>query len=575
MDEKIDKLIDLCGTKNKYQYILLFIAFICWINNMMVSIALPFLEKTPEVTFIDPITKEIKKEHLNYTICTWNKSKYNISENYDYSWVIYFNVSCDQIKTGLIGSFNFAGSFLGSISLNFFADNFGRKYSIIFSFLLYIIFNTLIVFMTNYYLVIAINFLLNTLNTYINYILLMMVEEITYSKYRGTFGTIINSGFPACALVYFPLFIWLKTWQKVFIVNSIIALIMYILFHIFSFESPRYYFFKGEINEGIQTLQKISKFHNLENEFLLKINSEEYRLIIDELIDNAKNKRKKDYSKTDLSESMILIENEKEEIGVLSLFIYPSLRYKFLILCYLGFCISGSYNGVSITIKNLPGDIFTNGMLFYSFEVFVGILSGWIINTKLGRKGTIISLYFISFVSFSIFLFYDIKSVVGQIINILFLKFSISAIFSVIYTFFLENYPTCIRAIGFGINTSFDNIGGTVFPIIVEILTQKQLFSLMAILNITEFVLMFFMDETNGIALPETIKEIEEKEKKIKERENYHIQRDDINFNNILDDDLIKETNGNNDSEKINDDIKNNLDNDNKNEKENENEDKT
>ena len=159
MDEKIDKLIDLCGTKNKYQYILLFIAFICWINNMMVSIALPFLEKTPEVTFIDPITKEIKKDHLNYTICKWNKSTYNISENYDYSWVIYFNISCDQIKTGLIGSFNFAGSFLGSISLNFFADNFGRKYSIIFSFLLYIIFNTLIVFMTNYYLVIAINFL--------------------------------------------------------------------------------------------------------------------------------------------------------------------------------------------------------------------------------------------------------------------------------------------------------------------------------------------------------------------------------------------------------------------------------
>ena len=90
---------------------------------MMVSIALPFLEKTPEVTFIDPITKEIKKDHLNYTICTWDKSSYNITKNYDYSWVIFFNVSCDQIKTGLIGSFNFAGSFLGSITLNFLADN--------------------------------------------------------------------------------------------------------------------------------------------------------------------------------------------------------------------------------------------------------------------------------------------------------------------------------------------------------------------------------------------------------------------------------------------------------------------
>ena len=550
MDEKIDKLIDLCGTKNKYQYILLFIAFICWINNMMVSIALPFLEKTPEVTFIDPITKEIKKDHLNYTICTWDKSSYNITKNYDYSWVIFFNVSCDQIKTGLIGSFNFAGSFLGSITLNFLADNLGRKYSIIYSILLYVILNTLIIFMTNFYLAIIGNFFLNILNTYVNYILLMMVEEITHSKYRGTFGTIINSGFPACGLVYFPLLIWLKNWQSVFLVNSIVALSMYILFHFFSYESPRYLFFKGDINKGIKTLQKISKFHNLENEFLLKINSEEYKLIIDELIDNAKNKKKKDNKKTDLSESLISIENEKENIGVLSLLKYPSLRYKFLILCYLGFCISGSYNGVSITIKNLPGDIFVNAMLFYSFEVIVGILSGWIINTKLGRKGTIISFYFICFVSFTIFLFFNIKNLYGLIINILFLKFSISAIFTIIYTYFLENYPTCIRAIGFGINTSFDNIGGTVFPIIVELLTQKQLFSLLAILNITQFFLMFFMDETNGIALPETIKEIEEKENKIKEKENYHIQREDIKFDKIInDDDLNQHNNENDDSE--------------------------
>ena len=127
MDEKIDKIIDLCGTKNKYQYILVFISFISWINNMMVSIALPFLEKTPEIIYIDPKTKEIKTSHLNYTICTWDKSLYNISKIYEYSWVNEFNISCDQVKTGLIGSLNFGGSFLGSITLNFFADNFGRK----------------------------------------------------------------------------------------------------------------------------------------------------------------------------------------------------------------------------------------------------------------------------------------------------------------------------------------------------------------------------------------------------------------------------------------------------------------
>jgi MFS family permease len=336
MDEKIDKIIDLCGTKNKYQYILVFISFISWINNMMVSIALPFLEKTPEIIYIDPKTKEIKTSHLNYTICTWDKSLYNISKIYEYSWVNEFNISCDQVKTGLIGSLNFGGSFLGSITLNFFADNFGRKNTIIYSLILYIILNTWVVFMKSFYFVMMGNFILNALNTYINYTMLMMVEEVTNSKLRGNFGTFINSGFPACGLVYFPLFIYLKTWQKVFIVNSIIAFSMLILFLIFSFESPRYFFFKGNFKEGLETLLNISKFHHIEKEFMEKINSDEYKTIIDELIDDIKNKKKKNKKNADDSEELLLIEKEKENIGALSLIkIFNIMLFRFLYIRFL------------------------------------------------------------------------------------------------------------------------------------------------------------------------------------------------------------------------------------------------
>ena len=100
-----------------------------------------------------------------------------------------------------------------------------------------------------------------------------------------------------------------------------------------------------------------------------------------------------------------------------------------------------------------------------------------------------------------------------KIIVVLFLKFSISGIFSIIYTYFLENYPTSIRALGFGINTSCDNIGGMTFPLFIELLSEKQLFLTLAVMNLTQFILMLFMPETNGLALPETIKEIEKEEK--------------------------------------------------------------
>ena len=83
----------------------------------------------------------------------------------------------------------------------------------------------------------------------------------------------------------------------------------------------------------------------------------------------------------------------KEEGSILSLIKYRSIRYKFLILCFLGFCVNGSYNGISISIKKLPGDLFQNGMLFYVFEVIVGFFSGCMINTKFfGRKGKVVPL---------------------------------------------------------------------------------------------------------------------------------------------------------------------------------------
>lgn len=500
MDEKIDKLIDLCGTKNKYQFILLGISFICWANNMLTAIGLPFLEKVPEVSYISSTGVE-EISLLNYTICEWDKSKYKIHKSFDYSWVIQTDIICDQIKTGLLGSATFTGNFCGSILFNLVVDSFGRKKTFLFSIGMFCIFNTSIIFFTTYYPIIIFNFLLNIFAVFTNYSCLLLTEEVTSVSYRGIFGTIINAGFPSCALIYFPLFNFLGKWQYVFAINSGLAGLMLVIFLIYSYESPRYYISKGEVIKAIDILKEIAKFHKLKKNFTEKIESDEYKEIIS-IISKGNNELLEEPA----------ARKKRTKVNAFALIKYPSIRYKFLILCYLGFCISGSYNGISISIKNLPGDIYINGMLFYSFEVFVGFISGCIINTKFfGRKGTILTLYFISFVSFLLFLFCNFEGI-WKIIVVLFLKFSISGIFSIIYTYFLENYPTCIRALGFGINTSFDNIGGMVFPMVTELLSEKNLFLTLAIMNLTQFILMLFMPETNGLALPETIKELEEKE---------------------------------------------------------------
>ena len=51
----------------------------------------------------------------------------------------------------------------------------------------------------------------------------------------------------------------------------------------------------------------------------------------------------------------------------------------------------------------------------------------------------------------------------------------------------LENYPTSIRDLGFGINTACDNFGGMTFPMITELLKEKQLYFVLALINFFEF----------------------------------------------------------------------------------------
>ena len=84
----------------------------------------------------------------------------------------------------------------------------------------------------------------------------------------------------------------------------------------------------------------------------------------------------------------------------------------------------------------------------------------------------------------------------------------------------LENYPTSIRDLGFGINTACDNFGGMTFPMITELLKEKQLYFVLALINFFEFFLMFFMPETNGKHLPETIAELEKNMENEKEMKN-------------------------------------------------------
>jgi hypothetical protein len=218
--------------------------------------------------------------------------------------------------------------------------------------------------------------------------------------------------------------------------------------------------------------------------------------------------------------------NSKNIVSPFALIKYPSLRYKFLLMCLIWFSCSGIYNGMTLGIKSLPGNIYINGILLFGVELISYILSGFLMDWPLlGRKKTAIITLFLSaffMLLLVIFLHNDTCSVVFYMI----IRVCITIPFTEFYTYCLEIYPTSVRSVGFGINAVCNNIGGIVVPMVLELLNSRVIYIIFTVMCGVCGFLFFFLEETVGIPMPETIKEIEEEKLKTKkEDKNEQIQK--------------------------------------------------
>jgi hypothetical protein len=115
-------------------------------------------------------------------------------------------------------------------------------------------------------------------------------------------------------------------------------------------------------------------------------------------------------SDNDITESML-----KQEVVQDSRINCNSCKFKystpysptfiFLTACFLWFSVSGNYYGLTIYLKHIPGDIYFNGIVVYTFEMFSYFFSGFIINTSLfGRRKTLLIYFLTATIGFGLLL---------------------------------------------------------------------------------------------------------------------------------------------------------------------------
>lgn len=526
MDKAIDHLISLSGNEHRYQYFILFLTFLLWINTSFMAISIPFQGKPPEVVYINHKGVEMRGP-ITYDIC--DNYNFTLVAQPHSSFIYDFNIYCDRIKTGLIGTFVFIGDSSGAFLFPFITKLLSHKPNIIMSTAAYSLTLLVCIFFQNYWTIMITIIFSGIVAGFSSYSSLVLVEEVASISKRSVFGSVVNIGFAFSGICSAFLFYYFNNWLKVFAFLSISIVIIGMFFLLFAFDSPRAFIANKNKKRTIEILKGIAAFNNLQSQFEKQVALPENEQIINDIMQNNITDGEEELTvneptKTATPKKLTIktaslnnkltsskTKNKKETITPMSLIKYSSVRTKFIILCLLWLLTNGVYNGISISAKFMPGNMYYNIMILYLMEGISFGITGNLINIPiLGRKKTLFSMYMISIICLLLIYLIEPKEQHQFILNLI-VRFCVAGVYTSFYTFSLENYPTELRNIGFGINATCGNIGGMIVPMIVEQIQQKTMrvyYSM--ILFFCSLMLLFGLKETVGLPMQENIDEIGE-----------------------------------------------------------------
>ena len=516
MDEQIEKLINHAGGAGRYQIILLIVGFFIWFSLSLHNTSIPMLETVPEVS----VKGKDGLEKLTYSMCEKQdeeqlkededlklKTNYTIVNKVGFSWVIDMKLYCSEAKVGLIGSFTFAGGTIGSLLFSILTKFLTHRNLIIIFCFTYAVFLFLTTIIDSFPFRLFCLFILGISNGLANMSTMTLVSESVSSSKRSLFAGIINVGYSCCPIVFTPTYVLLGKWRYVFWIQNIIAITCAVMYLIVAEDSARMYFSKNKEEEAIDVLKRIAAFNGKLEEFEKQSNDKEF----DSLLRNQQEGVEKD-----------LTVEMKPKYGASALLIYPSVRWKFLIFTFMFMSISFLTNAVVINTKSMEGNTYVIIVSLFCVEVVAGVCCGILINLpSLGRKKSLIIFYLGITVGFVMTLLFD--SAIGAWLSMVLIRFCITGVYTSFYIYFMESYPTPLRSLGFGLNSTFGNLAGIVSPVIIEFINKYFLYFVFAILSGVNIFLTFFLKETVGKPMLETIEELEvqdvDKEKLVPGRE--------------------------------------------------------
>ncbi|XP_058448304.1 organic cation transporter protein isoform X2 [Malaya genurostris] len=384
------------------------------------------------------------------------------------------------------------GILVGGVMFGTLADKFGRRPPLVVAVMIQLVSGVATAYIPWFWGFVVLRFItaVATGGTMVTSFVLIM--EIIGPKWRELFSVLYQIPFNLGHLTLALFAYFLRDWHQLQFGLSIYSILLLSYYWLVP-ESPRYLFTSGDTDGAVRVLEKAAKCNKLPTENIQS-----------DLNQYAKVKNTGSVSKG----------------NVIDLFRTPNMRAKSLFMCFNWFVCGLAFFGVAQYVGHAGGNIYANVAIGAALELPGTVFCIYMMKAY-GRKKTLIisntltglTMLAIAFVPESVTWVNVGLASVGLI--------GMSISFPTVYLYAGELFPTVVRNVGIGTASMIARIGSMLAPFVagMGVIAHWLPPVIFGLTPLVGALFVFFLPETKGAPLPETIEDGENFGKRPKDPE--------------------------------------------------------
>ncbi|XP_071336044.1 solute carrier family 22 member 7-like isoform X1 [Trachinotus anak] len=390
--------------------------------------------------------------------------------------------------TKTTGTIFFFGVMMGAIAFGFLCDKYGRKNTLLASYIMAIVFGFSSAFANSYVLFAVLRFLTGFGLTGISINSIVLSIEWVDTGHRSFIGVIGSLAWSVGNMLLAGFAFLVNDWRTL-IMTVTAPLLLAVLTWRWIPESARWLLANGKVERAQFYLDKCAKF----------------------------NKRQKlsDKLKLETLSNIEMLEKQDRNYTYLDLIKTPRMRQLTLLTGIVWYGVASTYYGISLNISGFGLNMYLTHFIYAAIEVPAKLMIYCFLNI-IGRRKCQAGTLLLTGICIAINIFipkgqWHVRAVVA-ILG----KGLSEASFTTIFLYTTELYPTVVRQNGLGYTSFMSRLGVSVAPLILlleDVWIPLPQIIICSVATVSGLVALL-LPETQNVRLPETIDDIEKPRKK-------------------------------------------------------------